>query len=621
MSGKSGAPGSRKKKDNEKKEQSGGSDQSITANTFTVQPEPDMDSDEGKEITATVQLLQQQLQQQQALIDQLIKQQRVKSEQQQPSSNGQTQPIQQLRIELFGVHQLIALGELPKFVIDDRFTTWRQQVEAFVGIHGLDPLVTKPPEQSWADAVALKPANVPMSMLQLWYLQAGKRIVHAISLAMINAGLDRDQLLADARADKPDSGVVTVGPLRIDVDANPYLIMQTLRQKYDTKTPYAAINIWKRLLASRWDPSKEKGSKHLQTLRNLFTQLDRIVADDGHKKGECFGETIKSIIMLNTLPQTFSTDVKILTTQEKITTAQVEAVIRKYDDMGSRATSKADPHTDRANAFTDARSQYKAKRQQQQQYSTQSKHSRSHRSNKSGRLRSSRHRSHSSDSSSSDDSSSDSELKYAQEEEPNQPVSFCLIDETTVKNSTVNHVKRQRSRVLLDSGASCHVWNDPSTACEQRTLTTPRRMVTVTGESVSVTTTGIVWLAPKVQIKDVAIVPTATSNLMSVDKITQAGYSVSFYHDQAKIRDNKWKVVLKFKKQDGLYVFYPDQEKRPSSPRQRPASRPSSPAGRVNGTADKSAAASDAKKAKQSVPTKRKTETAAPMYEALYSLY
>lgn len=605
MSGKSGAPGSRKKKDNEKKDQLGGSDQLITANTFTGQDEADIDSDEEK---ITVELLLQQLQQQnlqfeqqrklqeqqlqkqQAVLDQLLKQQSVKSE---PITHVQSQNVQQLRIELFGSPQPTTIGELPKYTVGDRFASWKQQVESHIGTYGLDIMIVKSPSDSWAEAVALKPAHVPLSMLQQWFIQAGKRIVHAISLVMVKAGLDRDQLLADARADKPDHGVVTVGPLRIDVDANPYLIMQTLREKYDTKTPYAAINIWKRLLASRWDPSREKGSKHLQSLRDLFMQLDRLAADDRPKNGECFGETIKSIIMLNTLPQTFSTEVKILTTQEKITTAQVEAVIRKYDDIASRGTSNADTNTDRAHAFTSARSQHKAQKQQRAQHSTQSKSSRNHHrsAKESGRSRSSRHRRHSSDSSSSDDSSSDSDQpssksKYAEQEECNEPASFCLIDEPIAKSNKGKHDSHQRSRVLLDSGATCHVWNDPSTVYKQHTLTKPKRMSTATGELVSVTKTGLVQLTSKVKMKDVAIVPTATSNLMSVDKITKAGFTVSFYDDAATIRNNKWKVVLKFKKQDGLYVFHPDQEERPSPSRQQSASRPSSPAGRVNETTD-----------------------------------
>jgi len=180
------------------------------------------------------------------------------------------------------------LGDAPKYAIGDRFATWKQQIEAFIGQHGLDQLVTKPPAESWKNALALKPTNVPIATLQQWYLQAGKRVVYAISLATIKAGLDREQLLADSRADKPDNGIVVIDSLHIDVESNPYLIMQTLRDKYDSKTPYAAINIWKKLLTIKWNRTKEKGSKHLQSVRDLFTQLDRLVADDRPKNGECF---------------------------------------------------------------------------------------------------------------------------------------------------------------------------------------------------------------------------------------------------------------------------------------------------------------------------------------------
>ena len=136
-----------------------------------------------------------------------------------------------------------------------------------------------------------------------------------------------------------DNGIVVIDSLHIDVESNPYLIMQTLRDKYDSKTPFAAINIWKKLLTIKWNRTKEKGSKHLQSVRDLFTQLDRPVADDRPKNGERFSETMKSIILLNTLPPSLNTDVKILPMHDKITTSQVEALIRKYADTESSQTN------------------------------------------------------------------------------------------------------------------------------------------------------------------------------------------------------------------------------------------------------------------------------------------
>jgi len=367
MSSKNSKPGSTKKKNNSDKEhkQESETDTTMSAPTFKEQPDTSLDTEHD-----VVQLLQQQLQQQQEqmlkqqeLIDQLLKKSQVKQDSQ-PANQQQlpvwphTHSIQQLRPELYGIPQQSSLGEAPKYTIGNRFATWKQEIEAFVGSHGLDPLVNKPPNQSWNDAVMLKPANVPLSTLQQWYVQASKRVVYAISLASIKAGLDRDQLLADARVDKPDNGVVTVGSLRIDVEANPYLIMQTLRERYDTKTPYAAISIWRKLLESRWDRNKDKGSKFLQTARDMFTQLDQLVADDRPKAGECFGETMKAIILLNMLPSSLATDVKILTTQDKITVAQVESLVRKYDDLQPGA-AKSDKLTDKANALVQDKQQSK----------------------------------------------------------------------------------------------------------------------------------------------------------------------------------------------------------------------------------------------------------------------
>jgi hypothetical protein len=470
----------------------------------------------------------------------------------------------QFRIELFGVPQHTSIGEAPKFTIDDRFSTWQQKIEGLVGIHGLDPLVTKPPEQSWNDALIHKPGNVPIPTLQQWYLQAGKRIVYAISLATIGAGLDRDQLFADARANKTDNGVVTLGSLRIDVDANPYLIMQTLRDKYDTKTPYAAISIWKKLLAARWDPSKEKGTKHLQNVRDLFMQLDRLVADDRPKSGECFGETMKAIILLNTLPSAFSTDVKILTTQDKITTSQVDALIRKYDDADLRLGKTSSHHAESANALTHSLTHPSTKNHRKKgKHSTyQSKDKREQRRSDTGKQERSSHRQrHSSDGSSSESDGSGSDPE--DDIETRKERVMCLFGAPAAGSIARQH---SDAAVLLDSAATRHVWNNTSAVHHQRDIK-PTLLFGATGEPVTVTQKGRVQLTPTITLRGVIIAPTATANIMSVDRITEAGYNVSFYRKSAVIRDpHEGKVILHFKKENGLYVFHHDHKKPTPSP-------------------------------------------------------
>jgi transposase InsO family protein len=564
---KSATPRSTGKNNNKKQhEQSSDSDDMLDR---LQHDSNDYDSKERDQLSVIQQLQQQLLQQQkmyeqqqktqqilQQQITQLLDRQTVKHEN--ASSDSQQQPSShQLRPELYGVPQQSSLGEAPKFNVGDRFATWKQQIEAFVGSHGLDPLVTKSPDQSWNDAKALRPASAPLSTLQQWYLQAGKRVVYAISLAVIKAGLDRDQLLDDARIDKPNNGVVVIDSMHIDVDANPYLIMQTLRDKYDTKTPYAAINIWKKLLAIRWDRTKDKGSKHLQSVRDLFTQLDRLVADDRPKNGECFGETMKAIILLNTLPTSLATDVKILTTQDKIMVAQVESLVRKYDDLQPN-TTKSDGATDKANAFAQEKQQHRNKRsrssKQSQQKSKQP--SRFNRANKHHKHRQ------------SNDESAINEgdcLTLAMFETSNNDE-----DETDTDTAIVAAFSGEcdSRTIILDSGATRHLWSQSSDVTDIETLDNPIRMMPAVGRSVLINKIGTVKITPTIKLGEVAIVPQAHVNLMSAYRIAKAGYRIVIDGHEAYVctRTNN-KVLLKFTAKDGLYTRETMQKHEPNKPR------------------------------------------------------
>ena len=554
------------------------------------------------------------------------KQSKVKQEQQ-PATYQPT--IQQPRIELFGVPQLSSLGEAPKYTIGDRFATWQQKIEAFVGAQGLDPMVTLPPEQSWNEATAANTANVPISMLQRWYLQAGKRIVHAISLATINAGLDCDQLFADACAGKPDAGVVTIGSMRIDVDANPYLIMQTLRDKYDTKTPYAAISIWKKLLEIRWDRNKDKGSKHLQSVRDLFTQLDRLVADDRPKAGECFGETMKAIILLNTLPSSLATDVKILTTQDKITIAQVESLVRKYDDLQSNI-GKSDKFVDKANVMTQDKQQGKKQHNKQRPNKFSNKPQQFDRNKK--------RRSNEGTAIKEGDIFSavmyEAANDHAQIDEDDAAATDAAL--------SAEFTSEQESRtIILDSGATRHMWSQPADVTDVQTLDYPIRLLTATGRAVPVFKTGTVHVSPTIRLGEVAVVPQAQVNLMSVSRITKAGYRVVFEGIEAFVLSRTTnKVYLKFTNKDGLFVREMMTNSDPDKPRPKltvgfqvqPANKPNNDnkkSAKPAATADKKPATaatgqqadkSADTKGKQVAPVAKKPATAALIRETMYHL-
>ena len=640
MSGKSSNPESSKK--NKKKANTDNNEQqqpqqtsdsdSLSAYTFSL-PSSSTTTDPN---AAVVHLLQQQLQQQREAHDALqrqlssLLQQQSSVKTEQSTTSSATPP--QLRIELFGVQQATSLGEAPRYSTSERFATWKQKIVAFVGAHGLDPLVLKPPADSWNDALTTNPPNVPVPMLQRWYVQAGKRIVHAISLAVLNAGLDADQLCADARSGKPNNGTVTIGSMCVDVDANPYLIMQTLCDKYDTKTPYAALSIFKKLLEMRWDRSKVKGSTHLQAVRDLLTQLNRLVADDRPKAGECFGETMQAIIYLNTLPTSLATDVKILTTQDKITVAQVESVVRKYDDI-QPTTAKSDKPSDKANAFVQDKRAGKDKSRKKQ--NKKEKHNKSPASYKM-------------DKGNSSSINEGDVLNMLLFELPPEHANDSVTDDDDHGDTLDEHqalaakftTEQEARTIVLDSGATRHTWSQPADVVNVRKLDNPMRLLTVTGSAVHVNKTGSVQITPSIRINDVAVVPQSQVNLMSVSRVTRAGFRVVFDgHEAYIVSRTSNKVYLKFTQKDGLYVRELAPELHPNKPRpkftdgfqvqpvNKPAVKPDSKQGsktdkptKANATTS-SKPASAASKPQQVAPVQaKKPATAALLYETMYHL-
>jgi hypothetical protein len=520
-------------------------------------------------LTTQLQLLLLQQQEQQETINLLLKQQLINHKPTPTPTPTHAVPVtpshsmssivhHSLKIELFGVPQPTSYGEAPKYAANTRFVSWEQKMESYAGTYGLDILITHSPDKSWADAVASKPAHIPLSTLAGWYTQVCKRLVHAIHAAIIDAKIDKHQLIVDAKSGKPDDGTVLIGDIKIEVDANPHLIMTTLRDKLDTRTQYAVLPMLKRLFQMRWNTSKTKASTHLQSVRDILTPLHRLLCDEKLKPGEAFGETLQAILILSTLPPDLETDVKILTAQERITLPQVEAVMRKHEDI-ELSQGKPSDYPEKANALTHSRSHSSYKNKKKGKHNNNKREQ--NRSNPDRQERSSRRRHDSSDGSSSESNGSGSD--HEDDIETTKERAMCLFDA-----SAVTSIARQHSgaAVLLDSAATRHVWNNTAAVQHQRDIK-PTLLYGATGEPVTVTQKGKVRLTPTITLRGVIIAPTATANIMSVNRITKAGYNVSFYRKSAVIRDpREGKVILHFKKENGLYVLHYDHKKPPPSP-------------------------------------------------------
>jgi len=110
------------------------------------------------------------------------------------------------------------------------------------------------------------------------------------------------------------------------------------------------------------------------------------------------------------------------------------------------------------------------------------------------------------------------------------------------------------NRIILDSGATRHTVSQPCHFIGMEDLDNPITMLTATGQAIKVNKIGTVRISPGVRIGEVAVVPQARTNLMSVSRDSRAGFCVLFEGHQATVQTHTGKVKLVFKLEDGLYV-------------------------------------------------------------------
>ena len=514
--------------------------------------------------------MKRRMAEQDALVKELLEQLKIKTESTTtppPTSTKSTASVSNRNL-LFRVSQNGAMGDAPKYSRNKRFATWRRDIANFAGKYGLDPLVRNAPAQSWEEAVNENFINLSEPELQSLYLSGGKRLVHAICSAISDAGIDGEQLIADAISGKPDNGATMVGTMKIAARENPYLIMETLRQKYDTKTQYATIGILDQLINLRLDHSKENGTIWFEKIRDLFTQLDRLTADDKPKPGECFGETVKSVITLRLLPTAWDTEIKILTNNERIPLDQVFQLLRRQDDLrNAQKASKSDKISDKANTFVQRKPAGKKQRN-----SDNNRNDTSH--NRPNPQPRHAQRWQNRGSAIQEGDILDCLMKETRDDDQYYPAdndNASASAEEAAFSATYTNEKDMRT-IILDSGATRHTWVSSNQMTDVETLDNPIRLITATGKAVTVLKTGTIQVSPTVRMSDVAIVPQAHVNLMSVSRITRAGCRVVFEGHEAYVTSmTNNKVHLKFRMEDGLYVRDMMGSKEPNGKQNRTA--------------------------------------------------
>jgi hypothetical protein len=140
------------------------------------------------------------------------------------------------------------------------------------------------------------------------------------------------------------------------------------------------------------------------------------------------------------------------------------------------------------------------------------------------------------------------------------------LDDIALALNGINNDNSDRAaqRVLLDSGSSRHTWYNAAAVVDQRRIA-PIKLTCATGKPINIHTVGTVNINGNVRIKDVAVMPMANANLMSVARVCNAGFKVVFDSQKADIIDNKGKISMTFLKENNVYVYYRNKGKLPKA--------------------------------------------------------
>ena len=119
----------------------------------------------------------------------------------------------------------------------------------------------------------------------------------------------------------------------------------------------------------------------------------------------------------------------------------------------------------------------------------------------------------------------------------------------------------ERTRVVIDSGATAHTFMNGDLVLDKQP--SALKVQCASGNILHVSHTGKVKLTDRVTLHDVAVVPRATSNLISMPRILAAGYKVLGDGDKIEVIGNTGKVWLTFfrERPNGLYVLFRKKER------------------------------------------------------------
>lgn len=165
--------------------------------------------------------------------------------------------------------------------------------------------------------------------------------------------------------------------------------------------------------------------------------------------------------------------------------------------------------------------------------------------------------------------------------------SACFIEEDAKEltlftqdenvNSSTESEKKKPIYFLFDSGATTHVVNNKSLLHNQFAVPEVQLTTSVRGKHATISTRGTVYLNDKWSLMNVAYVPSATTNIISEGRLTDAGYRILKNNEWIKVVDRENKPTLTGVRVNRLWVYLLGDEDTPRQPKQELRKRGNKP--------------------------------------------
>lgn len=319
-------------------------------------------------------------------------------------------------------------------------------------------------------------------------------------------------------------------------------VWDTLERIYSSSCPARKATLLKRLVLSKL---KENGDvrDHLNTYMDTIDKLNELGIDINNE--------LLSVMMLYSLPQSFETFRVAIETRDTLPNPE-DLRVKIIEENQARSVSNSHSTKYDPEGAYYSNSKFRRPLNQSRSYKEKTRNKegnnsrfefRCHRCNKPGHM------------------IRDCKVKIPNENKKKGESTFKVEQSLT----WTNDIQGVTYSWCLDSGSTSHVCSDEKIFVEMNESQTSSLKLAAKSQSTPIIGSGKVKLdideENQINLPNTLYVPSLTTNLLSVAKITDNGFTVLFRKNEATIADKNKKIILKAERRDGLYYVNPTDSK------------------------------------------------------------